>query len=441
MHRLCRLSFQCGACRCSSNRGTRRAAATSRPGWTTAPDRTGQTLGTARIRGVVVTDVGAPIRAADIILSGPQVREAKSDDNGRFEFEGLPAGRFYLNVTKAGFGTPISTIQTATALPSFELADGQSLERTVTLPRGGVIKGRIVDAFGEPLAGAEMRVERFIYGPGGRQLAQHSGPGRGRWMTNDLGEFRVFGLAPGAYLVSARTRQFGAPVTMGPGGARDRAESLIPTYYPGTTRVHDARTVRVPPVRKSWRTSSPPPDGCCACRGRRAGRTARHQPDTMCSWAVQTSNSSGQINGGAIAADGSFSIGNVPPGDYTLRVRQAGGGTPDGEVAWMPISLSTEDLTGLQLTTQRGVTLRGRIEWDGSAPRPTTTMRVSTRLAERSGGPLGGESPYTYLDSRERYRAGRRHVRAGRSRWQSALLVVVTGVANQGCHCQWQGRH
>ena len=95
---------------------------------------------------------------------------------------------------------------------------------------------------------------------------------------------------------------------------------------------------------------------------------------------VQTSNSSGQINGGAIAADGSFSVGNVPPGDYTLRVRQQGGGTADGEVAWMPISLSTEDLTGVQLTTQRGVTLRGRVEWAGSAPRPTTTMRVSTRL-------------------------------------------------------------
>ena len=357
--------------------------------------RTVPNAGTARIRGVVVTDVGTPVRDADIILSGQQVREAKSDDNGRFDFDGLQAGRFYLNVTKAGFGTPISTIQTATALPSFELADGQTLERTVTLPRGGVIKGRIVDAFGEPLAGAEMRVERFIYGPGGRQLAQHSGPGPGTWLTNDLGEFRVFGLAPGAYLVSARTRQFGAPVTMGPGGARDRAESLIPTYYPGTTRVADARTVRVAAGQEVV-------VDFIATTGRmlRVSGTARRANGAPPAGhnvflAVQTSNSSGQINGGAIAADGSFSIGNVPPGDYTLRVRQQGGGTPDGEVAWMPISLSTDDLTGVQLTTQRGVTLRGRIEWDGSAPRPTTTMRVSTRLAEWSGGPLG-ESPYTY---------------------------------------------
>ena len=80
----------------------------------TPQSRTAAAAGTARVRGVVVTDVGTPVRDADIILSGQQVREAKSDDNGRFDFDGLSAGRFYLSVTKAGFGTPISTIQTAT---------------------------------------------------------------------------------------------------------------------------------------------------------------------------------------------------------------------------------------------------------------------------------------------------------------------------------------
>jgi len=354
--------------------------------------------GTARVHGVVVSDLGTPIRDADIILSGEQVREVKSDDNGRFDLTGLQAGRFSLNVTKAGYGTQIATPQTSQAVPTFALSDGQTLERTVTLPRGGVIKGRIVDALGEPLVGAEMRVERFIYGPGGRQLAQYSGPSPSNWISNDLGEFRVFGLAPGAYLVSARTRQFGAPVTMGPGGARDRAESLIPTYFPGTTRVDSARTVRVAAGQEVVADF-------VATTGRmlRVSGTVRRANGAPLTGhnvflGVQTSNSSGQINGGAIGADGSFSVGNIPPGDYTLRIRQQGGGTPDGEVAWMPISLSTDDLTGLQLTSQRGVTLRGRIEWDGSAPRPTATMRVSTRLAEWSGGPLGGESPYTYLD-------------------------------------------
>jgi hypothetical protein len=139
---------------------------------------------------VIVSDVGVPIRDADIVLSGAQVREVKSDENGRFDFDALITGRFYLSVTKPGFGTPITTIQTSiSAQPSFVLADGQTLERTLILPRGGVIKGRLTDTTGEPLANAEIRVEQFVYGPGGRQLAQHSGPMPLALMTNDLGEF------------------------------------------------------------------------------------------------------------------------------------------------------------------------------------------------------------------------------------------------------------
>lgn len=113
---------------------------------------------------------------------------------------------------------------------------------------------------------------------------------------------------------------------------------------------------------------------------------------------VETSNSSGQINGGGIAADGSFSIGNVPPGDYVLRVREQGGGSPGSEVASMPITVSTEDLTGLHLTTRPGATIRGRVVWEGGSPRPASPMRISTRSSEWSPGPLAGETTITYLD-------------------------------------------
>src|SRR4030095_1958405 len=64
---------------------------------------------------------------------------------------------------------------------------------------------------------------------------------------------------------------------------------------------------------------------------------------------VQTSTSSGQINGGGIAADGSFSVGNVPPGDYMLRVQRLGGGMPGDEVASMAITLSGQGLAGPRL--------------------------------------------------------------------------------------------
>src|SRR5205823_4535024 len=64
----------------------------------------------------------------------------------------------------------------------------------------------------------------------------------------------------------------------------------------------------------------------------------------------------------------------------------------------MPISVATADLTGIQLTTKPGTTIRGRVEWEGRTPRPTSNMRISTSSAEWGSGPLGGEITITYLD-------------------------------------------
>jgi hypothetical protein len=359
--------------------------------------------GTARIRGRVVADTGAPVREAEVRLSGDLVRQTETDDTGRFEFADLPAGRFLLNATKTGFARPmtlnaVGTITSITQNPSFELVDGQVLNRAIVLPRGGVITGRLVDEFGEPVTGAEMRVERYVYGPGGRQLAQHATSGPASWITNDRGEYRVFGLAPGDYIVSARTRQLGVPVTIVTGGARDRAEGLLPTYFPGTVRVAEAQTVRVGAAQEVAVNFAAVSGRLVRVSGTVSSSTGRTASGLNVFLGVETSNSSGQINGGGIAADGSFSIGNVPPGDYVLRVRAQGGGSRGSEVASMPISVSTQDLAGLHLITRPGATIRGRVEWDGSSPRPTAPMRISTRSADWSPGPLAGETTITYLD-------------------------------------------
>jgi hypothetical protein len=353
---------------------------------------------TARISGRVVSDAGAPVRGADVALSGDHIRQTVTDDQGRYEFTALPAGRFYLNANKPGFATPIFTFTSRSLPASFQLADGQELNRTITLTRGGVITGRLIDELGEPITGAEIRAERYTYGPGGRFLAQHSAAIAASWATNDLGDYRVFGLAPGEYLVSVRTRQFGSQLTMGPGGAGDRTEGWLPTYYPGTTRAAEAQLVRVGPGRETVADFSAVPGRLVRVAGMVTSATGRSVSGLNVFLGVQTSNSSGQINGGSIAADGSFSIGNVPPGDYVLRVRQQGGAARGSEEASMPISVSTEDLTDVRLTTRPGATIRGRVEWAGNSPRPTSPMRVSTRSADWSPGPLGGESTITYLD-------------------------------------------
>ena len=61
------------------------------------------TASTGIIRGVVVDDAIRPIMGATISLQGDLARETVSTDLGTFGFEGLPAGTYFLTVSKAGY--------------------------------------------------------------------------------------------------------------------------------------------------------------------------------------------------------------------------------------------------------------------------------------------------------------------------------------------------
>src|SRR5687768_2074317 len=112
--------------------------------------------GTGRIRGRVVSgETGSPLRRAQVRISGPEIgaKTALTDSEGRFEFRELPAGRFTVNATKSGF----VTVQYGQTRPfesgkAIELTEGQVLEKTdLSMPRGSVISGRILDEFGDPV--------------------------------------------------------------------------------------------------------------------------------------------------------------------------------------------------------------------------------------------------------------------------------------------------
>jgi hypothetical protein len=173
----------------------------------------------------------------------------------------------------------------------------------------------------------------------------------------------------------------------------------LPTYYPGTTRVADAQAVRVAAGQEVTAHFAATAGRLVRISGTAFNSNGQPARGMNVFLGVETSNSSGQINGGAVAADGSFTVANIPPGNYVLRIRVPGAAPPGSEIASMPITLTTEDLTGLRITTRRGATIKGRVEWQGDSTRPTTPVRITTRSAEWSAGPLAGESTITYLDT------------------------------------------
>jgi hypothetical protein len=155
----------------------------------------------------------------------------------------LPPGRYHIAAQKAGFAPPMEP----SAMQMFEVSSGQALEDlTVSLVRGGVISGRVLDRFEQPMAEVSVTalLKRFASNAPQAELASAGAPllmPSGQGQTNDLGEFRIFGLPPGEYLIGASPR-----ADFGEASASSSAPTIMTsTFFPGTADVSAAQPVTV----------------------------------------------------------------------------------------------------------------------------------------------------------------------------------------------------
>jgi protocatechuate 3,4-dioxygenase beta subunit len=369
-------------------------------------DRPPARTGTSRIRGrVMLADTGLPARRAIVRVTGSELREPRStvtDVDGRYDIGDLPSGRFSVSASKNTYVT-ISYGQTRPMEPGrpIEVGDNQIVEKVdFSLPRGGVITGRIVDEYGEPVANAVVQPmqNRFM---GGQQRPMMSGQ---PFTTSDTGEYRLWGLSPGQYFVSANPRGMGGFMM----DNSDDRSGYATTYYPGTASLGEAQPITI----AAGQTASGVDIMLAATRTSRVSGIAmdsRGEPIRVGMVMAMQSGVTGMIGpqGGQIRPDGTFVISGLAPGEYMLRATvppaRPGGGAP--EMLTANVTVAGADVTGVVLAPLQPAVVRGRIVFDP----PTTSLQPSmiqvmatpqtpgpTMMAVTQGGPQMVSEDFTF---------------------------------------------
>lgn len=363
---------------------------------------------------LVAADNGQPVRKAVVRLTSASprmVRTTTSDGEGRWSFIDLPAGEYTLSAARPGYlemvygarqpgaarrGTPI------------RIDAGQRIETlSLPLPRAAVISGIVTDEFGDPAHNVSVRALRYVFANGERIVQTAASA-----VTDDRGEYRVAGLAPGEYLVTAvprdtvaaaaaqarsldqRRAQVGAAARAGDADARAAAATMtqarregrmppapptpvgyVPMYYPGTPTPATAAAVSVGLSEQVFGIDV---------------RLEIVETATIAGTVLDTEGEPIQGNVKLIDPampvsgvgawftssdpDGRFSFAGIVPGAYVLGANNSPPGTigsppesggPFQMAAPAPVAVTGGDVSDVEVRTRPALTVSGRLDLDG----------------------------------------------------------------------------
>jgi protocatechuate 3,4-dioxygenase beta subunit len=357
--------------------------------------------GTATLRGhVFAADTGQPLRKAQVRIMAGEIREnrmASTDESGAYEFKEVRAGRYTIMASKGSYVNVSYGQQRPTdAAKPLEILDHQTVERVdLMLPRGAIITGRVVDEFGEPASDIQVAMERYQVIQGQRRLFSS---GRSV-MTNDIGEFRLFGIPPGQYYLSATWRNTsGFNPNLSPSPSERTA--YAPLYFPGTMNAAEAQRITVSAAQQiDDLVMALKPIKASRVSGMATGSDGKPLTPAMI-MVMQSSAAFGSMVGTTqVRPDGTFTVSGLAPGTYTLRTQRMGPPVDGPEIAMATVTVAGDDITDVQLVATKPSTLTGRIIVDPAAasllPR---TLAIGAFPASFTGMPMPSPPPARMAD-------------------------------------------
>ena len=377
------------------------------------------------IQGAVLNAVtGEPLKKATLnlmrtdmapdVMSMPSSYSTSTDSAGKFAMKDIEPGKYRLSVNRNGFVAANygarGPMRPGTTL---SLVRGQSLkEVTFRLTPHGVIAGRIFDEDGEPVPYARIQLLTYRYLQGKKQLSNAGGAS-----SNDLGEYRVFGIAPGKYYLSAMAGNMNFMYAQDRSAAPQPEEDYVATYYPGTIdastavalevtaggqlrdidlRLSKAHTIRV----KGHVTYSLP--------GRQRV-TIYMQPRNPAMGGMM-----GPMRPSQADAKGNFELRGVAPGAYYLTAAINDGNR--SYQARMPVDAGRNQIENLELTVRPGIEITGRVRIEGAETADLSNVRLM--LQPREWGMMFGYNQPAKMDENRGFKienvsAGLYNVTAG----------------------------
>jgi protocatechuate 3,4-dioxygenase beta subunit len=305
------------------------------------------------LQGMVVTAEGRPIGKAEVILNDSEqpsrIRTAVTDESGRFSLIGIEPGRYRIRVVRNGFvsmeyGSKIASHSGAI----LSLSPGQQVTDILfRLVREAAVAGTVVDEDNEPVRNVKVYALQYANGITRRHLMQ-----AGEAETNDLGQYRIFGLAPRVYFVRA------SPAIL---EKKSSDERYVPTFYPATIDFERAAAVSLLPG-DDYRADI---------------RLVRTHVITIRGKVITSSNGEGvgailsllpndtvmpQID--HVAADnGDFTLSNVLPGRYYLYASSFDQPKLLSALQWLDVS--EFDPPAIRMVLEPTVEIRGRVQLEG----------------------------------------------------------------------------
>lgn len=310
---------------------------------------------------------------------------------GQFHFRNLAPGRYSVTVREDGYF--IRTPVPGNADPGqVTVGSGRSVTSlNLSMIQGGTISGRILDPMGRPSPATSVTAARQLYRDGKPVLGTVKTA-----TSNDRGEYRIFWLEPGEYVVSAERSLPGA------GPARG--------YFPGSDDGRSAIAIRVSEGIDSARTDfslgaipasvavsgtvmnqvaglqdQPPAGAPSAAPG---PATETRSPSAMTQFFLLPLDAPRQYEGIVEYAnsvtsrdrlEGKFELRNVRSGAYDLfaLVRDE---NSKYYLAHQTIEVGTQDLTAVVLTLKPGIDLSGTVTAGIGKPAPTVRIHLRPRL-------------------------------------------------------------